>query len=77
MFSNSSLGHHNKMIMGESKNPTRKDLLKLANHFGLKSGNEIIDEVISISTNWKSDAKDSEVSNLSLIMIQKRLQMVV
>jgi len=51
MFSNSSLGHHSTMIMGESKNPTRKDLLKLANHFGLKSGNAIIDEVIYTITN--------------------------
>ena len=72
-FSNSSHGHHSTMIMGESKNPSSKDLLKLANHFGLKSGKEIIDEVLDTAKKWKSIANDSNLSKSTITMIEKKI----
>jgi serine/threonine-protein kinase HipA len=61
------------MIMGESKNPSSKDLLKLANHFGLKSGKEIIDEVLDTAKKWKSIANDSNLSKSTITMIEKKI----
>ncbi len=72
-FSNSSHGHHSTMIMGESKNPSSKDLLKLANHFGLKSGKEMIDEVLDTAKKWKSIANDSNLSKSTITMIEKKI----
>lgn len=72
-FSNSSHGHHSTMIMGESKHPTSKDLLKLANHFGLKSGKEIIDEVVDVAKKWKTFANDSNLSKSTITMIEKKI----
>jgi len=36
-FSNSAYGFHSTMIAGESQNPERKQLMKLADHFSLKN----------------------------------------
>jgi serine/threonine-protein kinase HipA len=36
-FSYSGYGLHSTMVAGESKNPGRKELMKLATHFGVKN----------------------------------------
>jgi len=74
-FSNSSHGHHSTMIMGESKQPTSKDLLKMANHFGLKSGEKIIQQVRESASKWKKYASDADVSSSVINMIEKRIQL--
>ena len=72
-FSNSSHGHHSTMVMGESENPTSKDLLKLANHFGIKTGQKIIEEIFDIAKKWKTFAKDSTLSTSTINMIEKKI----
>jgi len=74
-FSNSSHGHHSTMIMGESKAPTSKDLLNLANHFGLKTGKEIIEQVRECASKWKSYANEANISANTINMIEKRIQL--
>ena len=41
------------MIMGESRNPDKADLFKLANHFKVKKVKEIIQQVEESVANWK------------------------
>ena len=51
-FSYSGYGFHSTMIAGESKNPGRKELMKLATHFGLKNAGSIIEEVQEAISQW-------------------------
>ena len=51
-FSYSGYGFHSTMIAGESKNPGRKELMKLATHFGLKNAGSIIGEVQEAISQW-------------------------
>jgi hypothetical protein len=61
--------------MGESKAPTSKDLLNLANHFGLKTGKEIIEQVRECASKWKSYANEANISANTINMIEKRIQL--
>ncbi|QGY46065.1 type II toxin-antitoxin system HipA family toxin [Maribellus comscasis] len=61
-FSYSGYGFHSTMIAGESKNPGRKDLMKLATHFGIKNAKPIIEQVQEAISNWEEIAKESGVS---------------
>lgn len=70
-FSYSAYGFHSTMIAGESKNPGRTDLLKLADHFGLKSAPAIIEQVKYAASQWDSLSRDNGVSNESRTRIQK------
>lgn len=72
-FSYSSYGFHNTMVAGESQNPGKKHLLKLANHFGLKDGEIIIDEVKTAIAEWSSIAKKYDISSESIKNIQLSL----
>lgn len=72
-FSYSSYGFHSTMVAGESQKPGEEHLLKLANHFGLKDGKEIIDEVRSAIADWKNIAKKSDISSETTKNIQLAL----
>lgn len=72
-FSYSSFGFHSTMIAGESQNPGKKHLLKLANHFGLKDGETIIDEVRSAVAEWSSIAKKFNINSETINNIQLSL----
>ena len=72
-FSYSGHGMHSTMVAGESANPTKKHLLQLANYFKLKNAAAIIDEVQSITTNWKMYADLCGVSRNTKSSIQKIL----
>lgn len=61
-FSYSSYGFHSTMVAGESQNPKTEHLMKLARHFGLRQGENIIEEVQDAIAGWKIIAHDSEVS---------------
>lgn len=76
-YSNSSHGHHSTSIMGESKNPTSKDLLNLANYFGLKSGKEIIEEILEVSKKWNGLSEDIGLSSSMIKMIHKEINKFV
>lgn len=57
-FSYSGYGFHSTMIAGESKNPGRKELMKLATHFGLKNAGSIIEEVQDAISQWGAIASE-------------------
>ena len=70
-FSYSGHGMHSTMIAGESANPTRQHLMKLATYFKIKNANHIIDEVQDIVNNWKKYADLYDVTKESKNRIQK------
>jgi serine/threonine-protein kinase HipA len=70
-FSYSGHGMHSTMVAGESANPTRQHLLKLAAYFKIKNANLIIDEVQNVVINWKKYAALYDVKNDSKNSIQK------
>lgn len=72
-FSNSSHGMHSTMIAGESKAPSQQHLLELANTFGVKNAETIINEIKSVIANWNIYAKDSGVSRVSQKLIAKAM----
>jgi serine/threonine-protein kinase HipA len=70
-FSYSGHGMHSTMVAGESANPTREHLMKLATYFKIKNAHQIIDEVESVVNNWKKYAALCGVKNDSKNRIQK------
>ncbi len=61
-YSSSSYGFHSTMIAGESQNPTSNHLLKLADHFGVKDGGKIIEEVKTSVDSWKKISRDLDMN---------------
>ncbi len=72
-FSNSSYGFHSTMIAGESQNPSKEHLLKLAKHFGLKNGSIIIDEVRNAISKWRKISQECEVNAENIKKIESDL----
>ncbi len=72
-FSSSSYGFHSTMVAGESQNPGRKELLKLATHFGLKNATQIIEEVQEAVSQWGKIAEECGVTKANRQGIQKVL----
>jgi serine/threonine-protein kinase HipA len=70
-FSNSAYGFHSTMVAGESKNPGKKHLLELAQHFGIKKPELILEEVREAICQWPSIAKDCGVSKSTINNIEK------
>jgi serine/threonine-protein kinase HipA len=70
-YSTSAYGFHNTMIAGESKNPGKAHLLNLANHFGVKNPEIIIDQVKDAISQWRSLALNCEIPNQLITDIQK------
>ena len=69
-FSNSGYGFHSTMIAGESKNPGRNELMKLASHFSLKNAGFIIEEVQEAISQWGAIAREQGIANETKNMIQ-------
>jgi serine/threonine-protein kinase HipA len=69
-FSYSGYGFHSTMIAGESKNPGRKELMKLATHFGLKNAPLIIKEVQEAISQWEAIASELEITKETRNTIQ-------
>ncbi len=72
-FSYSGYGFHSTMVAGESKNPGRKELMKLATLFGIKNAKTIIEQVQEVISNWDEMAKESGVSKENRQSIKKIL----
>jgi len=70
-FSSSGHGMHSTMVSGESANPNKQHLMKLANYFKIKNASTIIDQVQEVIYNWKDYAKQSNVSANSKNRIEK------
>ncbi len=76
-FSYTGYGFHSTTVAGESQNPGRKDLMKLADHFGLKNAGTIIEEVQDAIRGWKTIAKECGVSKINIQNIQKTLDKLI
>ncbi len=65
-FSSGPAGEHFTMIMGEGKNPTQADLLKLAATCAIKQDKalEIIDQVLAATKQWDAFAAKAAVSKV-------------
>lgn len=72
-FSYTGYGFHSTMIAGESQNPGRKDLMKLADHFGIRNAGTIIEEVQNAIRGWETIANECGVSKINIQNIQKAL----
>lgn len=72
-FSTSAYGIHSTMVAGESKNPGEKHLLKLADHFGIKKPELIIEQVKEALSKWKYIAQDCGISKSVISEIEKTL----
>jgi serine/threonine-protein kinase HipA len=72
-FSFSSHGMHSTLVDGESKDPGKTQLLSLAEQFGVKSPDQIIDEVCDVVANWKKYAKEAGVGKESVGLIYKTI----
>ncbi len=70
-FSGSGHGMHSTMISSESANPTKKNIMELADYFQVKNANAIIDHVQSVIYDWKFYAEQCEVSKESKDKIAK------
>lgn len=73
-FSNSLHGMHSTMVAGESKAPSKKHLLELANTFEVKNAETVIEEVQTVIARWEFFAKDSGVNAESKKLIGKVLK---
>ena len=62
------------MVAGESKNPGKKELMKLATHFGVKNAKTIIEQVQEAISNWDKIAGESGVSKEYSQSIKKILE---
>ena len=69
-FSYSGYGFHSTMIAGESKNPGRKELMKLATHFGLENAGSIIEEVQEAIRNWGAIANEFGITSETRSSVQ-------
>jgi serine/threonine-protein kinase HipA len=75
-FSASSHGQHSTLIAGEGAQPTTKNLLELAQIFGMKNGEAIIQEVKSVMKQWPRFAEVARVTEASKKMINKTLKSI-
>jgi serine/threonine-protein kinase HipA len=75
-FSYSGYGFHSTMISGESKNPGRKELMKLATHFGLKNAGSIIDEVQEAISQWGAIAIENSITREARNTIQAAMDKI-
>jgi serine/threonine-protein kinase HipA len=62
-FSQSAHGHHSISVAGESKSPGKKQLLQLANTFGVTNASHVLDQVETAVARWKYFAHEAGVSN--------------
>lgn len=75
-FSYSGYGFHSTMIAGESKNPGRKELLKLAAHFGMKNADLIIEEVREAISHWGAVARELGITRETRNTVQTALDKI-
>jgi len=75
-FSYSGYGFHSTMIAGESKNPGRKELMKLATHFGLKNAVAIIEEVQEAMSQWGAIAREYGITRETRNTVQTAMDKI-
>jgi serine/threonine-protein kinase HipA len=75
-FSYSGYGFHSTMIAGESKNPGRRELMKLATHFGMKNAASIIEEVQEAIGQWGAIAREYGITRETRNTIQSAMEKI-
>jgi serine/threonine-protein kinase HipA len=75
-FSYSGFGYHSTMIAGESKNPGRKELMRLAAHFGLKNAGSIIEEVQEAISHWNTIANQYGITKETRNIVQTAMEKI-
>ena len=77
-FSSGPAGEHSTMIMGEGKNPTKDNLLKLATIGNIKKDKalEVINQVLNATQKWHDFASEAGVSKLQTKNIGEALAMI-
>jgi serine/threonine-protein kinase HipA len=75
-FSFSGYGHHSTMIAGESRNPGREDLMKLATHFSIKNAGLIIEQVQYAISQWEAISREQNISRETRSMVQAAIDKV-
>ncbi len=73
-FSSSSQGQHSTTCARNGIDPGTKELMSLADHFSVRNGKLIIQEVKEAVSNWKTFAQESGVSNSSKKTIDKTIR---
>jgi serine/threonine-protein kinase HipA len=71
-YSSSSMGEHSTRVSGEGKNPGRKHIIELANHFSINKPEEIINQVQEAIAQWPDIAKECGVRKTSIDRIQTK-----
>lgn len=66
-------GEHSAIVMGEGRNPNKSHLIKLANKFQIKRGNEIVEQVMEAISNWGNFAEQAMVQADSATLIKRKL----
>jgi serine/threonine-protein kinase HipA len=71
VFSYGVGSEHSTTYMGEGRNPTEQELLKLAKKYHISKPKEIIDEVRGAIFNWSRIAKEVGISKSNIETINK------
>mgnify|MGYP000185296158 CR=1 FL=1 len=66
---------HQMSINGKRKEITQQDLIKIANDNSIKKSKEIIEEVVSAISNWKSKAKENGIAKDKINQIESNLKL--
>jgi serine/threonine-protein kinase HipA len=61
------------MVAGESKRPGKKHLFELAEYFGMKKPNQVIEKVRDVILKWNIYAQDYGVGATSTNLIAKTI----
>jgi serine/threonine-protein kinase HipA len=64
---------HQSSINGKFDKFTREDLLTLGNNFGIKKAGDILDEIISIASEWPKIATDLDIRKKEILSIEKNI----
>jgi len=76
-FSSSAHGMHSTTVAGEGKLPGEKQLIALAQEFGVQHVNTIIKEVKLVCSNWIEYANEAEVSKKSSQLIHQKIKELI
>jgi serine/threonine-protein kinase HipA len=75
-FSASSQGYHSTACAGNYVDPGKKELLELASELSINKAKATIDEIKSITNNWRTYAELSGVSETSIKTIATSLNII-
>lgn len=72
-YSISAHGFHSTLVAGEGRSPSSKHLIELADVFGISHPKTILEEVKTITNNWRRYATENGVSEASTKKIEQHL----